>query len=483
MKPLKQMKFKYIYQQFFSHISIILVAVLVLSILFARYVENLVYENKAEELISYGKAILNDFQFSPVGNDQIINQYSSVLAGRGISFSIFDKDANLYSVGRRGGPAIELSDSEWKKVTEGQTVVVNSDYKRFGQEGVSFVALPYMTHGRFIGGILLTSAISGTSKMISQINRYLLITILIALTVSFLLSWFLSRIHVNRIRRLQEATSLVSAGDYTVKVPSSTFDEIGELANDFNHMVDKINESMEEIESLENRRRQFMADVSHEMRTPLTTISGVIEGLKNDMIPEEDKERGINLVSQEAKRLIRLVNENLDYDKIRSNQIQLFKELIPLEEVLEIIQEQLSIQAEEKNIKIIVEVEPNVNIYADYDRLIQILINITKNSIQFTANGTIWLRGKIENKETIIEIEDTGIGIDSNEVENIWRRFYKADISRTSNPYGEFGLGLSIVKQLVLLHNGDINVYSAKCKGTKFVIRFKQSSAESEFAG
>jgi signal transduction histidine kinase len=319
--------------------------------------------------------------------------------------------------------------------------------------------------------------------MISQINRYLIITIMIALAVSFLLSWFLSRIHVNRIRRLREATSLVSAGDYTVKVPSSTFDEIGELANDFNHMVDKINQSMEEIESLENRRRQFMADVSHEMRTPLTTISGVIEGLKNDMIPEEDKERGINLVSQEAKRLIRLVNENLDYDKIRSNQIKLFKELIPLDEVLEIIQEQLFIQAEEKNIQILVEVEPNVNIYADYDRLIQILINITKNSIQFTSNGTIWLRGRLDKNETIIEIEDTGIGIDPDEVENIWRRFYKADISRTSNPYGEFGLGLSIVKQLVLLHNGDISVFSEKGQGTKFVIRFMQSGLETVSAG
>ena len=84
--------------------------------------------------------------------------------------------------------------------------------------------------------------------------------------------------------------------------------------------------------------------------------------------------------------------------------------------------------------------------------------------------------------ETIIEIEDTGIGIDPPEVENIWRRFYKADISRTSNPYGEFGLGLSIVKQLVLLHNGDIDVFSEKGKGTKFVICFKQTSIESEAA-
>lgn len=465
------MKFRYIYQQFISHISIILVAFLVLSILFARYVENMVYENKAEELITYGNAILNDFQFSPVGNGQIITQYSSVLRSRNISFSLFDKDANLYSY----GPAIKLSNSEWKRLSEGQTIVVNADYKRFGQEGVSFVVLPYMDHGNFIGGILLTSPISGTSKMISQINSYLFYTILIALGVSFLLSWLLSRIHVIRIQRLREATSLVASGDYTVKVPSSTFDEIGQLADDFNHMVDKLNQSKAEIESLENRRRQFMADVSHEMRTPLTTISGVIEGLKNDMIPEEDKEKGINLVSQEAKRLIRLVNENLDYDKIRSNQIQLFKEEIQLFEVFEIIQEQLSFQAEEKNDNLIIDVSPDVMIYADYDRLVQILINITKNSIQFTANGTIWLRARSEDKDTIIEIEDTGIGIDPIEVENIWLRFYKADISRTSNPYGEFGLGLSIVKQLVLLHNGEINIFSEKGKGTRFKLRFKYS--------
>jgi signal transduction histidine kinase len=470
MRPLKQMKFKYIYQQFISHISIILVAFLVLSFLFAHYVENLVYENKAKELISFGKSILNDIEQSPIHTEQIISQYNSVLAGRNIGFSIFDEGSKLYTVGQRG-PAIKLSDKDWKKITKGQTIIVNQDYTRFDPEGVSFVVLPFITQGKFVGGILLTSPISGTSKMISQINQYLIYTILIALAVSFLLSWLLSRIHVKRIKRLREATSQVSAGNYSVKVPSATFDEIGELANDFNEMVHKINSSMEEIESLENRRRQFMADVSHEMRTPLTTISGVIEGLKTNMITEDDRERGINLVSQEAKRLIRLVNENLDYEKIRSNKIELFREDIQLLEALENIQEQLSLQAEEKGNQILVEADPDVFVNADYDRLFQILINITKNSIQFTANGTIWLCGKNEEDETIIEIEDTGVGINTTDVENIWRRFYKADISRTSNPYGEFGLGLSIVKQLVLLHNGKINVLSEKGKGTKFVIR------------
>src|SRR5690606_23886692 len=176
----------------------------------------------------------------------------------------------------------------------------------------------------------------------------------------------------------------------------------------------------EEIENLENRRRQFMADVSHELRTPLTTIRGIIEGLRNDMISESEKERGLQLASNETMRLIRLVNENLDYEKIRSNQVSLVKQEIQLGELLEIIKEQLGDTAAERDDRIVVEVEEDVSVFADYDRLTQVLINITKNSIQFTENGTIWLRGYAHDDRTIIEIEDTGIGMDPGEIEKIW---------------------------------------------------------------
>lgn len=463
------MKVKYIYQQFLSHISIIIVAFLILSLVFTQYVETLVYKNKTEELISYGENILRDLDRGPELPDQVINQYARVLFGRDIQFSVFDQNIQLLNPIRWRGPAIELTENEWSQLTNGDPIVKNYDLKRFDR-AVTLVVLPYLDQGRFIGGILLTSPISGTREMITEINEYLFYTVLIALAVSFLLSWVLSRIHVNRIKKLQEATSAVSSGDYTVKVPTSDFDEIGELAKDFNSMVSKLNESNAEIENLENRRRQFMSDVSHELRTPLTTISGIIEGFKTDMIPEAEKERGINLVSQETRRLIRLVNENLDYDKIRSNQVQLFKEDIELVEVLEIIQDQLGFQAEERSNTIEIEAEESAMVRADYDRLVQILINITKNSIQFTEDGTIWLRGRMVGPSTVIEIEDTGIGIEAAEIEKIWHRFYKADISRTSNPFGEFGLGLSIVKQLVQMHDGKISVESEHGKGTKFVI-------------
>ena len=165
------------------------------------------------------------------------------------------------------------------------------------------------------------------------------------------------------------------------------------------------------------------------------------------------------------------MNENLDYEKIRSNQVILTKVTLPLLDVFEVIKEQLDFQAEEKGNEIKIFADSNAMIHADYDRLIQILINITKNSIQFTSGGTITLKGSSDEKETIIDIEDTGIGMDPDEIKSIWRRFYKADLSRTNNPYGEFGIGLSIVKQLVLMHEGTIDVFSEKGAGTRFVIR------------
>ncbi|ELW9008172.1 HAMP domain-containing protein, partial [Campylobacter upsaliensis] len=130
-------------------------------------------------------------------------------------------------------------------------------------------------------GIILTSPLVESKEMIQEINRYLIYILFLVFAIALLMSFIFSRVHVKRIKKLQEATSHVAEGDYSVKVSSSTFDEIGELGQDFNQMVDRLRESKEAIDALENRRRQFMSDVSHELKTPLTTISGVIEGLNN----------------------------------------------------------------------------------------------------------------------------------------------------------------------------------------------------------
>jgi len=463
------MKIKYLYQQLASHLSVIIIAFLTLSLLFSHYVENFVYDSKTEELATYGENLLKDIELDSRDSRNTLESYDRVLDGRDIQYILFDEQsAVIYSTGLKT-PFVGLQDKEWQSIKEGNIVTVKQDFKRF-DEGVTFVILPYVHNNQFIGGILLTSPIKGSRQVVSQMNDYLVITTGLALIFSLVISWILSTFHVRRIKRLRDATSRVAAGDYSVRIPSSNFDEISELAGDFNSMVGKLNDSMDEIETLENRRRQFMADVSHELRTPLTTIRGIIEGMSNDMISEEEKEKGLGLASNEARRLIRLVNENLDYEKIRSNQIELLKQEIQLVELFEIIKDQLEDIAAERNNQILITAAPDVTLHADYDRLTQVLINITKNSIQFTENGKISLRGYTAGEKVIIEIEDTGIGIDPEEIEQIWSRFYKAIVSRTTNPYGEFGLGLSIVKQLVTMHNGTIDVTSEKGHGTKFTI-------------
>ena len=163
------MKFRYIYQQIVSHISIIIVAFLVLSLLFAHYVETLVYTNKTEELSDYGKNILRDLEKSRDGGDRVLNEYSHVLEGRNIQYMVFDENGHIiYPTGGR----IILKEEEWNKIKAGQTVTVTQEMKRFNQ-AVTFILLPYIINGEFIGGIFLASPISGSREMISQINQYL----------------------------------------------------------------------------------------------------------------------------------------------------------------------------------------------------------------------------------------------------------------------------------------------------------------------
>ncbi len=444
--------------------SILLIAFLVLSILFVRYVDDFAYNEKSQELEKYGGQIIKELEQARPGTN--LQAYVSILKAQNISFIVFDQQSRILYPVSGSFPPVELTPEEWNVIEQGKTLTVNRDVERF-ELSVTFVAMPYFENGKLAGGVLLASPISGVSEMISQLNKTLVTAVLFALATALLLSLGLSKMHVSRIERMRKATSMISEGHYDVNLPESHVDEFGDLAHDFNKMAAKLQQSNEEIERLENRRRQFMADVSHEMRTPLTTIAGIMEGLQNNMIEEAQREKGIHLASEETKRLMRLVNENLDYEKIRSNQVTLTKEEIEAEELFEIIQEQLIMQAQEKGNQIVIHTNPGDRIYGDMDRLIQILMNIVKNAIQFTENGIIALSTVDESDRMAIIIEDDGVGIDVEEIDLVWRRFYKADVSRGS---GQFGLGLSIVKQLVTLHDGEVDVESTKGQGTKFVI-------------
>ena len=141
-------------------------------------------------------------------------------------------------------------------------------------------------------------------------------------------------------------------------------------------------------------------------------------------------------------------------------------------EAIQNIQEQLEMKATEAGDTLILDAQENVPIYADYDRFVQVMFNIMQNAIQFTENGQITVTAEAGFHETILTISDTGIGMTDKQVKNIWERYYKADPSRKNTKYGESGLGLAIVHQLVQLHYGTIEVQSIPEQGTTFTLTF-----------
>uniref|UniRef100_UPI0035A1A440 ATP-binding protein n=1 Tax=Jeotgalibaca porci TaxID=1868793 RepID=UPI0035A1A440 len=282
-----------------------------------------------------------------------------------------------------------------------------------------------------------------------------------------------------RIIRMRRATNEITQGNFEIHLDNFGRDEFDELSGDFNLMVDSLKKSQTEIERQEALRRQFMMDVAHEMRTPLTTLNGILEGWEHDMIHERSRKRSVEIMQNETRRMIRMVNENLDYEKIRSAQVVLVKQAIPCLATLTAVKEQLMKKAASKGNVIHVSVSsPDLTVYADYDRFIQILVNIINNAIQFTENGTITLTAHTEADYTVIKVSDTGIGMAENELPAIWERFYKTDPSRKNNKYGESGIGLAIVKSLIDSHNGKIEVESARDKGTTFTIKFPKELNE-----
>lgn len=287
-----------------------------------------------------------------------------------------------------------------------------------------------------------------------------------------LMSFIFANYQNRRINKLRQATHKIAEGDFDVQLKVDSQDEFDELMRDFNNMARSLREMEKEVERQENVRRQFMMDVAHEMRTPLTTMNGLLDGLKYNMVPESRRGRSLELISSETQRLIRLVNENLDYEKIRSNQIVLVQHRFAGLGAIRAVVEQMQALTKVKNNEISYECDPEFSVYADYDRFVQILVNITKNANQFTDDGKIVVKAWNDGKKAIVEISDTGIGIDKREINEIWERFYKADISRKSTKYGESGLGLAIVKSLVDSHRGRISVRSEIGQGTTFRVVF-----------
>lgn len=216
----------------------------------------------------------------------------------------------------------------------------------------------------------------------------------------------------------------------------------------------------------------MLSNASHEMRTPLTTIAGIAEGLQYGVISPDEQQHSYDLIKEEADRLTRLIKSTLSYERLRQQQLENQPENFNVVQLVRRQIDQLIKQAEAVGNEIQDLTKQDIFVYADPDQVAQILTNILANAIQFTTNGIITVSVETENNQARIIITDTGIGMTEDQLSKMWQRYYKVDPSRTKR--GESGLGMAIVQQLVSANHGEIKVSSKLGIGTTFEIILPQ---------
>ena len=465
---------KYFYQQLFGFVSVVLLTIAACGILFYNVMSNNVYTQRSQQLQSYAKGLIATDM-----SDADIYKLGTILREENVSIAMFDENNAMTYPSSSIDTNSALTEDELNHLKNGAAINLKEVQMNFTGEAVDnliTVYYPIIKNGQYKGYVALASPMSRIQTEVRELRNSMFIAFGAAIIIGIMMSFVFANYQTRRINKLRKATHKISEGDFDVKLPVESRDEFDDLMKDFNNMAHSLRESEKEVERQENVRRQFMMDVAHEMRTPLTTMNGLLDGLKYNMVPESRRGRSLELISSETQRLIRLVNENLDYEKIRSNQIVLVQHRFAGIGAIQTVVEQIRELAKVKNNILRYECDTDFSVYADYDRFVQILVNITKNANQFTDNGEILVKAWNEGKKAIVEISDTGIGIDESEIKEIWERFYKADVSRKSTKYGESGLGLAIVKSLVDSHRGKISVKSEVGKGTTFRVVFPGES-------
>lgn len=358
------------------------------------------------------------------------------------------------------GRRIILTDSSGVVVADSQGELLGQQYIP-DAPGMRFPPPP---EGESVGTLYMSpepSAVFPSPLSLSQtVSHYLLWGALLAAAVAFLITYFLSRRISAPVKALTLASRQLGQGDLSQRVQSKEKGEVGELARAFNSMA----ESLERNEQL---RRNMIADIAHELRTPLSNLKGYLEAIADGMVkPESDT---ICSLDEEANLLSRLVDDLQELSLAEASELKLDYQM---KDIIKLLKRTVAVrqtQATAKGVSLSVDLPkklPLMNV--DTRRISQVLLNLIDNAITHTPKGgiiTIAAR-KLDNWLEI-SVKDTGEGIPAKDLPNVFERFYRVDKSRT-RATGGAGLGLAIAKSLVEAHGGKIEVRSEEGKGSRF---------------
>lgn len=387
---------------------------------------------------------------------------------------IVDEDLNLLITGTMSHMAYSYADlpqdadSVVKNVFTGQTTF-SEGFSRLLETPTLTIGTPIVSKGQIMGALLIHSPVEGVNGAINEGFKLLIISILIALILCIFLSTALALTFTKPLSKMKDTASFLAEGQYKVKTGIKQNDEIGQLAEIMDLLSQRLNQAEEESNKVQKERQDFITNISHELRTPVTVIRGSLEALSDGVIsrPDQVKEYHKQMLN-ESKSLERLVNDLLELSRLQNAEFKIEMQELNICDILKDSVRSARNLARQKNINVEYDLDRDVFLsLGDYGRLRQMFLIVIDNAIKFShENSSIYI--KLKDKRVIIR--DEGIGISKEDLSSIFDRYYrvKSDGNKDST-----GLGLTIAKQIALRHKINLFAESSLNVGTDFVFEFE----------
>ncbi len=316
-----------------------------------------------------------------------------------------------------------------------------------------------------IGAVLISASIDDVYKSLEEMKAQTYLLSLITSLLVALLSFFASGIIIKPLKSLLDFVQKITNGQLDQKITVAGRDEISELGRAINQMT-------EQLGRVEQSREEFVSNVSHELKTPLSAVKVLTEALLfQDNVPEEMYKEFFIDINSEVDRLNNIINDLLTLVRLDQKEIPMNITVMNLTQLIQAILKRLSPLAKQKDIELIYEGKIEVKAEIDEVKLTLAISNLIENGIKYTPDGgSVHITLNSDHKDAFLGVEDTGLGINPDELSKIFERFYRTDKTRNRETGGT-GLGLAITYKTIVMHNGRIKVESEEQKGTKFLVK------------
>lgn len=477
------MKLKLFKKFFLTTTLLMLLGITCITILLSIFVSNYMTSQKQQVLEDNCHAIndaITALEGSDLGEKEIMTLFRTM--SKVTEADIFLTDPN--------GEVLICSCSEWSLdglchhneaavSKEIMAQVLKGDFHEAGdldghydQVQFTYGAPMQDAEGEVFGAVFSTLSPNNIRVFYNTILRLFMLSALIPIVIMFFAEFYISYRFTKPLRLMAEASRSMAKGDFSKRIPVTGDDEIGELAVAFNQMTNS-------LVQIEGTRRRFIANVSHELKTPMTTIGGFIDGMIDGTIPPEKQPQYLALVSAEIKRLSRLVQSMLSLAKLESGEQQVNRTSFDIGDMVlsVVLSQEQRIAERELEITGLDTLQP-AKVFADYDLLYQVVYNLVDNAVKFTnQGGNVTFATAVFDNAVEFRIRNTGEGIDKKDLPFVFERFYKSDRSRSAVK-DSTGLGLHLANTIIQIHGGKMAVESQVGSYTEFTFVLPQPKPE-----